>query len=261
MQIFHWKEIQKLFENKHQLFADEDFSSGISVGSFDGIHLGHSLLIKNLKKSADKSGLKTGIVTFSRPLPSLKFSSTYKGDITTLQQRLQIFDKNGIDFVILVDFSDSFASLSGDVFFEILKKVCNLKYLVEGVDFRCGYKGAFDAASIKSWCENNKVAVDFIKPVIYKSESEGEIRISSSYIRSKIADGDFFTVNQLLDRCYELELPVENSVQILPRDGFYTVFLLDKNSKSEEQSMIQIENQKLILNLSKRNIDCLRFIK
>lgn len=261
MQIFHWNEIQDLFDREQKLFVAENFVSGISVGSFDGIHLGHALLIQTLIESSHKSGMKTGVVTFSRPLPSLKFSSSYKGDITTLQQRLKIFEKYEIDFVILVDFSEHFASLKGDVFFDILKQVCNLKYLVEGVDFRCGYKGAFDAASIKSWCENNEISVDFIDPVIYKSETEGDIRISSSYIRSKISDGDFCVVNKLLDRCYELELPLENSSQVLPKNGSYTVVLKSKEQKKEIKSEIKIDETVFKLDSNNQNLISIQFIK
>ena len=238
MKIIEWKEIFSCFKNNQvfSYFADSK-SSAISVGSFDGIHLGHRKLMASLIENSKDKNYLAGVFTFTRPLPSYKHSSDYCGDISTLNQRLKLFEELGIDFVILCEFDSDFASLKGIEFFDILKKVCNLKFIVEGVDFRCGYKGATDAQGLKYWAEQNDVGFCFIEPVFYKESNHSEERISSSYIRKMIQLGFFTTVQDLLLHSYELDfsrvekikhnssilVDKSNVRQVLPPEGFYHV--------------------------------------
>lgn len=227
MTIFFWDKLNEDFNKECQ---NSFFSkgSGISVGSFDGIHKGHRLLINSLTSKCHEKNLPAGIVSFVRPLPSIKNSSAYPGDVSTLNQRLKIFEELKIDFVILVDFNPSFASLSGTDFFSQLIKMCNMKVLAEGIDFRCGYKGQTDSSVIKEFCNQNKIDLIFVDPVFYDDNGEKQ-RISSSNIRNLILKGDISSVSQLLQRDYELELPEENLcfskkelVQVLPSKGSYS---------------------------------------
>ena len=198
MQVINWNE------------SNLDFLSsqtGISIGSFDGLHKGHRVLLNSLVQNCKKNNLKSGVVTFSRPLPSIKHSSDYAGDISTLKQRLELFENLGIDFVILVDFDNDFAQLKGIEFLSLLVKKYNMCFLAEGVDFRCdGGKvcallGATDSTAIQFWAKQNKIDCIFVDPVYYNDE-----RISSSYIRQMIQKGFFSTVCELLERPFELDL-------------------------------------------------------
>lgn len=240
MKIYQWKEIEDLYERNESLHECKNLYAGLSVGSFDGIHLGHRLLLETLVNNCKKNGFHSGVVSFTRPLPSIKKSSIYYGDVSTLKQRLNIFEQFGLDFVILVDFTKEFASLSGSEFFNILKQTCHMKYLVEGVDFKCGYKGATGIDEIKSWTKINSVSADFIEPVIYKTESGESIRISSSSIRTMISEGKIQIVNMLLGRNYEIDLndfsEPKSCIQVLPKNGKYEITVLyndgtDKNVK------------------------------
>lgn len=209
MHIYSWQDVQKSISLNKKMFAQ---NSGISVGSFDGMHIGHRQLIKKLTDYCSANNLASGVVSFVRPLPSLKHSQDYKGDVSTLPQRLKLFESLGVDFVILVDFSPEFAALKGTEFFDILLSVCNLAFIAEGVDFRCGYKGSTDSAAISYWAASKAVKTDFLPPVFYKPGTPEEERISSSYIRQMITKGFFATVEELLERKYEVEL--ENIAQI-----------------------------------------------
>lgn len=238
MKIIEWKEIFSCFKNNQvfSYFADSK-SSAVSVGSFDGIHLGHRKLMASLIENSKDKNYLAGVFTFTRPLPSYKHSSDYCGDISTLNQRLKLFEELGIDFVILCEFDSDFASLKGVEFFDILKKVCKLKFFVEGVDFRCGYKGATDAQGLKYWAEQNDIDFCFVEPVYYTENNLDEDRISSSYIRKMIQNGFFTTVQELLLHSYELDLSKVEKVkqnssifvkkgnlnQVLPPAGIYHV--------------------------------------
>lgn len=195
MKIFSWSDILQSYSSN---LSDSFFiaGTGISVGSFDGLHLGHRKLLGTLIEKCQKSGAVPGVLTFTRPLPSLKHSDDYLGDICTLDERLALLESIGIAFVILVDFDDSFASRTGEEFFSILKQVCNLKIICEGVDFKCGYKGATDMNSLIAYGQKEGIETYFEEPVYYETK-DGNLRISSSYIRKLIKEGNVILADQL----------------------------------------------------------------
>lgn len=257
MKIYFWKDI---FENPH--FAEADFFApgcGITVGSFDGIHQGHSLLLKTLVNNCEKKGFLKGVVTFTRPLPSIKHSADYAGDVSTLNQRMKLLEAYGIDFVIISDFEQSFSELSGVQFFTKLIERCNLKLIAEGVDFRCGYKGATDASAIRYFAEDNGLESFFVEPVFYKPGTDEEERISSSYIRQMIKKGFLATVEELLKRKYELDFTAtevydgiidrKSVLQVLPPEGVYHC----KNEMGEPVR-VEISGKNIKLDILSKNI-------
>ena len=244
MKVFSWSDILNILNSG----AEEPFfkkGSGISVGSFDGLHSGHRVLLKRLVNKCALDEYVPGVVTFSRPLPSVKHAFDYSGDISTLNQRLKLFEELGIQFVIIVDFDDSFASMLGSDFLNVLVNVCNMQLLGEGIDFRCGYKGATDVQAIKYWAEKNNIETFFVDSVYYKEGSALEERISSSYIRKMIQKGFFTTVAELLERPYELDFSILNNAgqftQVLPADGVYRV-----KSENNEDIRLEIKDGKLL---------------
>lgn len=244
MQIFYWKD---LINNKTMPQCFEK-GGGLSIGSFDGLHLGHRLLLSNLCDYCKKNNFLKGVFTFTRPLPSLKHNDQYLGDICTLNQRLHLFETLGLDFVIIADFNENFSQTKGTDFLSSLIKVCNMKFLAEGVDFRCGYKGATDTQAIKYFANANNLQTLFVEPVFYNDGFENE-RVSSSYIRKMIKDGFLSTVQKLLERPYELdisdfvdsEIELKNIVQVIPRENIYHC------NKGEKEVRVEINSEKIII--------------
>ena len=240
MKLFTWNDILSILNGD----SDKDFlngaKTGISVGSFDGLHKGHRKLLGELKTAGHAKSLSCGVVTFARPLPGIKHSGDYMGDLTTLDQRIKLFEEFGLDFAIIVDFDDSFASMMGADFLNILLNVCNMELLAEGIDFRCGFKGATDAQAIRYWANQNKVDTIFVDPVYFREGTEDEERISSSYIRSMVQKGFFTTANELLERPYELDIDTirraanEKTFQLLPPDGLY-------RTQNEKGELVRLE--------------------
>ena len=255
MKIFYWEDIKSSADSK---------GSGISIGSFDGLHQGHRLLLKTLVDSCKSKKLIPGVFSFSRPLPSIKHSQDYQGDLTTLNQRLGLFEEVGIEFVVLCDFDSAFASASGADFLSALKASVNLKLLCEGVDFRCGYKGATDVSAIRYWAEKNEVQTAFVEPVYYKPGTDEDERISSSYIRTMILKGFFSTVTELLERPYEIDLSIQELKeqktevkgkvifpllafkQVIPAKGIYHVEAVLPDGKVNPLR-VEITSEQLIL--------------
>jgi tRNA pseudouridine55 synthase/riboflavin kinase/FMN adenylyltransferase len=238
MKIYTWNDILAILNGD----SNENFPrTGISTGCFDGLHKGHRKLLSALIDACRAKGLSAGVVTFARPLPGIKHSNDYKGDLTTLNQRLNLFEQLGIDFAIIVDFDDSFASMMGADYLNILLNVCNKELLSEGIDFRCGFKGATDAQAIRYWAEKNNVETVFVDPVYFKEGTDEEERISSSYIRTMLSRGFFTTACELLERPYEIDIAAlrrdPQSAQLLPPDGLYRT----ENEKGE-LVRLEIEN-------------------
>ena len=177
METLSW---EQLVNENVALFPE---GTALCIGSFDGPHRGHYEIFKNVLSFSKENGKKSGVVTFARPLTGIKESSSYKGDISTLSDRLSVFQDLGFDFCVVIDFSESFSHLDGSEFFSILKKSLNLSYVCEGTDFRCGYKGSFSRTDIEEWCKNNSVSCDFIELVL----DDGK-RISSTRIRDFLSE-------------------------------------------------------------------------
>lgn len=224
MKIYYWNDLINM------TCCSSFFSKGcgISIGSFDGLHKGHRLLLKSLKNASDKYSLLSGVFTFYRPLPSIKKNNDYLGDISTLNQRLKLFETLGMDFVIIAEFNDSFAKRTGIEFLELLREKCNLKLLAEGIDFKCGYKGATNIIQIKEYGIEKNIQTLFVDPVFYNDGNEVK-RVSSSYIRQLIKQGKFSVVENLLERKFELDFENCSSLiinkseitQVLPPIGSY----------------------------------------
>lgn len=224
--------------NWNDLISSQDFShlfsqgSGLCVGSFDGLHKGHRKLLGELISYTRENNLKSVIVTFTNPLPKIKHPSDYKGDISTLELRLKLMENLSIDYVILVEFNQEFSSLSGIEFFNLLKDKINLKFITEGVDFKCGYKGSTDVTALKYFGQNNNIQTSFIEAVYYHDDPQEE-RISSSFIREKVLKGYLSSVEELLERPYSLEfpisliqkdkIPISETQQVLPLAAGYNV--------------------------------------
>jgi len=265
MITYNWSDIQASVSKEESPFELSN-GSGISIGSFDGIHNGHRKIIKTLVDFCNEQSVLPGVVTFKRPLPLYKHSEDYAGDISTLQQRLDIFESLGVKFVIILDFAE-ISNISGTDFLTIIKNVCNMRFISEGIDFRCGYKGATDTTAIRYWAEKNGVETFFVDPVLYKPGTDEEERISSSYIRKMISKGFFTTVEELLARKYELDfdsnafdaiyieendknLIIERKYinQILPPAGIYRVH----NSENKE-IRVEVGESKVIFNAENKS--------
>lgn len=241
MKVFYWEEIKNDLTDglKIPFFMN---GCGISIGSFDGLHQGHRVLLSTLIDNCRNENILSGVISFTRPLPSLKHASDYQGDLTTLNQRLRLFEKAGLDFAIIVNFDESFAALSGVQFLTMLVNSCNMKYIAEGVDFRCGYKGSTDITAIKYFADSNNIKYSFVEPVYYRQGTDEEERISSSYIRTMVLKRFLTTAEELLLRPYSLEVKFEGErtvlskseiKQVLPPAGIYSARINDKEVRLE----------------------------
>ena len=254
MKLFTWNDILSYLNTG---IADPYFEkgTGISIGSFDGMHLGHRAIINELVANCKINNLIPGVISFKRPLPSIKHSADYQGDVSTLEQRLKLFKELGVQFAVIIDFTDSFASILGADFLNIMVNAVNMEFICEGVDFRFGYKGATDVFAINYFAEQNNISTSFVNQVVYKEGTDEEERISSSYIRTMISKGFLTTVEELLARPYELQLPESGETsfdlpnssikQVIPPKGIYHC-----KNKLNSEIRVEITEEKILLDNS-----------
>lgn len=221
MQVLSWN------DSAFPQFSGKE--TAVTIGSFDGLHKGHRVLIDTLTKICAEKHYVSVVITFTRPLPAIKHAGDYAGDISSLPQRLALFESLGIDSVILVDFTEKFAAVPGTAFLSSLVQRINMKCLVEGFDFHCGYKGKTERKGIEAWAQDVHVETHFVPPVYYNASDGKTERISSSFIRQMILEGNFDAAAELLQRPFELDIDemrrklAEGSsfTQLLPPDGSY----------------------------------------
>ena len=207
-------------------------ASAITIGIFDGIHLGHTELIRRVVAS----GKNPTVVTFRENPQKLLEPQSYPGDIFTLNQRLALFEDLGIAEVILIDFSENISKMNGREFISLLIDRGNLTFLVIGSNFRCGHKLDTDAALIKNMNEAKGIPTEVVPPILYGTEA-----ISSSRIRTAINQGDLSLATELLGRKVVLDLApgiskigytkdreriiLDVSGRLIPPSGRYRVLL------------------------------------
>lgn len=196
--------------------------SALSVGSFDALHRGHLALVDAVL--AQKK-LVPGIVLFRRSFRGE--DGGFLPSVMSLRQRLELLEEKGIRFAVVVDFSPAFARTEGASFFGTLIRACNLRYLAEGRDFRCGWKGSFGREEIADLAGKAGFSFDVISDV----EVAGG-RASSSRVRAAVTSADFALARELLGRpfaydCRRLRFAKDaarlTGQQVCPPDGDYPV--------------------------------------
>ena len=210
----------------------------ITIGVFDGVHLGHQTLIKRVKEESLKIPSSTSmVITFSsNPKPG-KFRN-----IDTLRLRKEEVEKEGIDAFVVIDFSHEFSMISASGFIEMLTSLTTPETVVVGEDFRFGNPSssasAQDLGSIfKSIGIDTKVIIE--KAIL----TEGGEKISSTLVRRVIEKGETGCIPTLIGRKYRVDLMPcpfrledgalvygKDSIhQLLPPPGVYEVESLDES--------------------------------
>lgn len=172
----------------------------LTIGFFDGVHLGHQKILKTLVKKAKAEGYPSAVITFSfHPLKLLNYSHG-KLLIMPLEQKLHYFEQLGVDYVFVLDFNKHIVQMQAKDFIgEILAKKLKVKKIYIGEDFRFGKDRGGDVKLLK---KEGEFFWFFVIPVPLLKIG-GEI-VSSTKIRGYITKGNFKKVEKFLGRKYSL---------------------------------------------------------
>ena len=260
MTVISWEDLirEKSFLN---------IPSAVAIGVFDGMHLGHKAIMKELVAFQAEASV---VITF-RENPQLCLTGKSPGSLTTPRQRYELFRKQKVTHLVLIDFSKEFGRLTGQEFISAIQESIFVKTLIVGSDFRCGHSRDTDVIAIREMLSSSGVLVKGIDHVVLKGES-----ISSTRIRKCVHLGEFQSINKMLGNAYEIDLgkyfdsssegnyffKSNRLEQILPKFGRYEVIAIDRNS-TEVAAVIEISGPDIKLWLKDKlnsQLERIRFI-
>lgn len=173
--------------------------SAIAMGKFDGVHLGHRLLIADILKEARENDYQSVIFTFN-PSPESLFSGRALPEITTASEKRSIFEKMGIDVLIEFPMNIQTAATPPDEFIRrFLVEQIHAATIVAGTDLSFGYKGLGNSALLKAGEQQYGYKCHIMDKVTYDGEE-----ISSTRIRRLIEAGDMESAGALLGAPFRL---------------------------------------------------------
>ena len=199
--------------------------SAIAIGNFDGIHKGHQKVFNKTKKFAIRNKIKFGILTFT-PLPIMFFNKKIKNyRLISESQKLELFEKHGVDFVINIKFNKKFSKINAKNFIKkIIYQKINPQSLSVSSNFKFGRK--------------RKGNINLLKKLSYKYDYQllnirafkynGKI-VSSTKIRKCLESGKIYLANKLLSRTWFVDGLVKKGKRLGRKLGYRTCNICIKN--------------------------------
>ncbi len=185
----------------------------LAIGNFDGMHLGHQALLKANIGTASKLDKIPAVLTFE-PHPREYFTPhNAPARLTTLREKLELFDAAGVKKVFICAFNKRFAAISADDFLKILREQLNANTVLVGNDFKFGAKRLGDINSFK--------AAGFDLIALPQVDLDGS-RVSSTRVRNALAAGDLTLTEKLLGRHYSISGKVVHGAKRGRELGFPT---------------------------------------
>lgn len=216
---------------------DHNLSTTVTIGAFDGVHIGHQLVLDQLKQTAKTFQTNSLVITFV-PHPRIFFSSdTDLRLLNSLQEKIELLAKQGIDYLVLQSFDAQFASQSPDIFVKNMTNYLHMKHLLMGYDHHFGKQQSGDFSAIKSLEKKYNFEVHQIDVLAVEN-----VNISSSIIRNLLNEGKIKLANEYLSYPYMIEgsvvagnhlgrtinfptanVAVDDPYKLVPKKGVYIV--------------------------------------
>ncbi len=207
------------FEDTNR-FSQLQQSCVATIGKFDGVHLGHQLILDQLQQKAEQLKLPS-LVILIEPHPEEFFagsSANCPARLTILKEKLELLESFGIDYVFQLKFDKATSELSAqDYIKEILVEGLGIASFIVGNDFKFGHKRAGDFALLQN--SGAQFGFEVLETGAYERNGH---RISSTFIREQLANADFTLVEQLLGRPYSIKGEVVKGQQLGTDLGFPT---------------------------------------
>ena len=190
--------------------------AAVTVGTFDGVHLGHRRLLNVLRDEASENNLASVAVTFEEQPRALIDPSGAVTYLSTIQHRIELLEATGIDAVLPVRFDDELRSQPAEQFLTMLREAANTEMLVLGPGARVGHD-RLSATEIAPPAEQHGIRI-----VEVASERVSDMAVSSSAIRNALSAGDVKAASDMLGRPYRVDGTVVTGDQRGRELGFPT---------------------------------------
>ena len=226
----------KIFNNIQSYSPEKE--SILTIGTFDGVHIGHNKILTKLVEESKKNNLSSLIMTFfPHPRMVLQKSQEIKM-IDTIDEKIHLFEKTGVDNLIIQPFDENFSKIRAKEFVEeILVKKLKIKHIIIGYDHRFGKDREASVDDLKKFGLNYMFTVEEIA-----AQEIHSIAISSTKIRNAILKGEIKKCNEYLGRNFMLtgevvhgdglgkkinfptaNIEIPEAYKIIPKNGVYLV--------------------------------------
>lgn len=179
----------------------------ITMGNFDGLHLGHQQLIERVLSYEDT---KHGVITFDPHPSSVLRKQTFR-TLTQKEDKIELFSRYPLDYAFIIDFNQQLSELNVEQFIEFLRSI-HVVRLVIGRDARFAYRGEGTILDLKKY-----FLVDVVDDLVYN-----HTRVSTTYIKDFLANGDLGSARKLLNRHYDIKGIVVHGNKIGHKLGYPT---------------------------------------
>jgi riboflavin kinase/FMN adenylyltransferase len=201
-------------------FLDRHSGCVATIGKFDGVHLGHQLIVRQLIEKAQQFQVPAVVIVIE-PHPEEFFAADPRScppRLSEAVEKVALLRELGVHTVFLLRFDEQLSNLSPEQYvMEILVAGLNVRCLIVGNDFRFGHRRAGDYALLQKFGQRHDFEV-----VETDSCLVNGTRVSSTYVRERLAAADFTTVKSLLGRSYAISGTVIKGQQLGRRLGFPT---------------------------------------
>lgn len=224
----------KKVENKIKIYndfesPDKKLKRAVTVGAFDGLHLGHISILNELKLKAKERDLVSTVVTFSVH-PQIVLGAT-KGKaislLSTIDEKINDLIEQEIDEVIFIQFTKEFSKIDSKAFIEdYLVSILNAKVLISGYDNRIGSDRAMPDSAISDRCKEDKIEFFKVEPIIIDG-----LPVSSTSVRQALMNGDLDRARHFLgEKFYNISGIIKKGEGLGRKLGYPTANLLPFDS-------------------------------
>ena len=218
------------------LYSPDTRPVALTIGNFDGVHLGHQALLNELKTAAQARGLLTVVVIFE-PHPREFFApQTAPARLSSLREKLEFFATLGIDRVHVCRFNAHFAQMTATDFIHALHEKLIAKFVLIGDDFRFGSGRVGDFALMEKIGEQHGFEVQAVRSIMHDG-----VRISSTAVRAALAAGQMKRVHDYLGRTYSISGRVVHGDGVGKKLGYPTANIQLKHNRPPLSGIFVVE--------------------
>lgn len=207
----------------------------VTIGTFDGLHLGHQALIQRLRQHGERLGRPAMMLTFE-PMPREFFApGNPPARLTSLRERWRILQRSGLDGIVLLRFDERLRSMSGEAFAQLLARELKTPQVVVGHDFKFGRGGEASAQLLAQAGASLGFEVDVVEPVAVRG-----FRVSSTAVREALSRGEFGLACNWLGRPYSMTGRVVRGAQLGRALGYPTANLRLERLRSPVEGVFAV---------------------
>lgn len=198
----------------------------LTIGFFDGVHLGHRYLVSELSEIAKKRNFASAVLTFRTHPRQVLHSDYIPSLLTTADEKIALLKETGVDYVVMTEFTREFSMLTAQNFMRLLHDKLNVRCLMIGYDHRFGHNRSEKFEDYVRFGKEIGIEVVQSSPLVIDG-----INVSSSTVRKTISEGDVAKAAKLLGREYSLAGTVVKGFQVGRTIGFPTANIAYDDSR------------------------------